>query len=151
MRKSFEPVVALSGVLKNSFFQYAATFVFAGNEVLNQTIQIQSDAHFIIVTTQYDTNIAANGGFPVGVGAQFGGSLVLLTDTSGQRFLGSQAIPASTLFGTAQRPYVWPFTHLFRANGGIQIQATGIVAALPQTVRYVFSGYKIPVGSVQLS
>jgi len=138
----------LARVLNNSFYEYAVNFTFVGNEQQQSNIQIQSDAHFSVVMTAYDTNIAATGGFGAGTAAQFGGSLVQLTDVAGQRILSNIAVPASTLFGTAQRPFVWPFTHLFRANSGITVQATGIVAATAQTVRYAFIGYKVPVGSV---
>lgn len=134
-----------SAVLRNSFFQYVQNFVFVANETQQATIAIQSDAHFLCVMTLYDTNGAAGAG--VVPGLLSGGSLVQLTDASGQRFLSSNPVPASALFGTAQRPFVWPFTHLFRANGGITISTTGTTGAA-QTVRYVFAGYKVPVGSI---
>jgi hypothetical protein len=125
----------------NDMFQYAANFTFVGNENQQVTIAIQSDADFICVLTTYDTNVAA--GVP---GAAFGGSLVQLTDLSSNRALQNIPVPASSLFGTAQRPYWWPFTHCFRRNGGIVISASGITAATAQTVRYVFAGYKMPPG-----
>lgn len=137
----------LGQITRDAFFQYAANFTFVGNENQQQAIPIQADAHFICVMTVYDSNIAAVGGFGAGVNAQFGGTLVQITDGS-QRLLSNIAVPASTLFGTAQRPFVWPFTHLFRANAPITISATGIVAATAQTVRYVFAGFKVPVGSL---
>ena len=140
--------VGLGSIVRDAFFQFTQVMTFVGNETQQFTIAVQSDAHFLCMMTSYDTNIAAVGGFGAGVNSQFGGTLVQVTDLSSQRFLSSGFVPASTLFGTAQRPFVWPFTHLFRANGGITIQATGIVAATAQVVRYVFAGFKVPIGSV---
>lgn len=143
------PVVprGLGSITRDAFFQFVQNFAFLGTETQQATIQIQADAHFLCVMTTYDTNLAAAGGFGAGTASQFGGTTVQVTDASSQRFLSSGPVPASALFGTAQRPFVWPFTHLFRANGGITIQATGVIAAA-QTVRYVFSGFKVPIGSV---
>ena len=137
----------LGQITRDSFFIYAQNFTFVGNDNQQAAIAIQADAHFICVMTMYDTNIAAVGGFGAGVNAQFGGALVLITDGS-QRNLSNIAVPVSTLFGTAQRPYVWPFTHLFRANAPITLSVTGIVAATAQTIRLCFGGFKVPIGSL---
>jgi hypothetical protein len=132
---------AMGNVVFNDMFQYAVNFTFVGNENLQTTIPIQADADFLCMLTTYDTNVAA------GVaGAAFGGSLVQITDLASNRALSNIPVPASSLFGTAQRPFWWPFTHLFRRNGGIVVSATGIAAATAQTVRYVFAGYKQPPG-----
>lgn len=137
---------ALGQIVRDSFFQYVQNFTFAGGtENFTVTIPVQSDAHFICVATQYDSSLQVGAGGGTILAA--GGSLVQLTDTSAQRFLQSAQVPISSLFGTAQRPYVWPFTHLFRANGGIGINITGVAAA-GQVQRLVFSGFKIPVGSI---
>jgi hypothetical protein len=138
----------LGNITRDAFFQYSQRFVFVGNETQQATIQIQADAHFICIDSTYDTNIAAAGGFGAGVASAFGGSLVQLTDVSSQRLLSNNPLPASTLFGTAQRPFVWPFSHLFRANGGITLNVTGITAVTAQTMHFVFSGFKVPIGSV---
>lgn len=133
-------VAGLAQILRDSFFQYAINFTFVGNENQQLTIPIQNDAHFLCVQTQYDTNVAA------GVaGAAFGGTLVQLKDGGSNRDLQNTPVPASSLFGNAQRPYWWPLTHLFRANTFIGVSATGIAAATAQIVRYVFSGYKVPL------
>jgi hypothetical protein len=138
----------LGNISRNAFFQYSQRFVFVGNETQQQTIQIQADSHFLCMATLYDTNSLVVAPFAVGTGAQFGGSLVQLTDVAGQRLLSNNPLPASTLFGSAQRPFVWPFSHLFRANGGITLSVTGINAASAQTMHYVFAGFKLPIGSV---
>ncbi|HLB37476.1 MAG TPA: hypothetical protein VJL31_12970 [Gemmatimonadales bacterium] len=133
---------ASGNVLFDDMFQYAVNFTFAGNENLQSTIPIQADADFVCVLSTYDTNVT-----PAVAGAAFGGSLVQLTDLSTNRALQNIPVAASTLFGTAQRPFWWPFTHCFRRNGGIVVSATGIAAATVQVVRYVFAGYKIRPGS----
>lgn len=139
MRKA--PAAVTAAVLRNTAFFYDQTFIFTSlNEVQTPTIQIQADAHFVVVATMYDTNQA---------GASFGGGLVQIQDVSGQRLLSKNQIPFDTIFGTGQRPFVWPFTHIFRANGGIQLTATNLFNGA-QTVRLVFAGYKVPVGSVNL-
>jgi hypothetical protein len=146
---------SLGQITRDSFFQYAVTFGVAptvftvGTETFNVTIPIQSDAHFICVMTEYDNSLQAATANNGAAGIVGGGAVVLLTDTSAQRQLASQQVPVNTLFGTAQRPYVWPFTHLFRANGGIGVQITGTaVAGAGQIIRLVFAGFKVPIGAV---
>lgn len=132
-------------IWRDSFFQYAANFTFVTNETQQTTIPIQADAHFLCVMSMYDTSAAA--GASGGTVVAAGGTTVQLQDVAGQRFLSSIAVPASCLFGTAREPYVWPFTHIFRANGGIILIVTGTTGA-PQTVRFVFAGFKVPIGHV---
>ncbi len=137
---------ALGQIVRDSFFINAVNFTLAGAENLQNSIQIQSDAHFLCVMTMYDTNVAA------GVaGAAFGGSLIQLTDGATAQQLSNIQVAASTLFGTAQRPYWWPLTHLFRASGFIGISITGIAAATAQTVRLSFGGYKVPKNAIDLA
>lgn len=137
------PQQTMARVLKNSFFEYGQNFTFAANENQQATIPIQSDAHFVCVMTMYDTSAGA--GASGGTVLAAGGATVQISDSAQQRFLTSIAVPISCLFGSGQRPFVWPWTHLFRANGGINISITGTTGAA-QTVRLVFAGYKIPVG-----
>jgi hypothetical protein len=145
----------LGAIWRDSFFQYASnalTFA-AGTENFQQTIQIQTDAHFLCVMTMYDNTLIVPGtgaltgaGFPVCIN---GGAVIQLTDASAQRALQSAQVPINTIFGTAQRPYVWPFTHAFRAGGGISFSITGAGATVAgQVIRLVFAGFKIPVGKV---
>jgi hypothetical protein len=147
--------IALAAIVRDSFFEYASaalTFA-AGTENFNQTIQVQADAHFLCVMTMYDSTVIVPGtgaltgaGFPVCLN---GGALIQLTDASAQRQLQSAQVPINTLFGTAQRPYIWPFTHAFRANGGIGFNITGAGASVAgQVIRLVFGGFKVPIGSV---
>ena len=147
----------IGDILYDSFFQYGINFTYVvGTEAFTGTIAIQSDAHFLCVESVYDVHLtvvpAFGAGTTLGVvpGLAAGGCLVTLTDGGSQRALSNQQVPASTLFGSAQRPFVWPFTHLFKANTSIGILSTGIAAAQMAgvTVRYVFCGFKVPKGSV---
>ncbi|MGH7187450.1 MAG: hypothetical protein ACREIB_14375, partial [Pseudomonadota bacterium] len=140
----------------DSFFQYAINFAYTvGPVALTGTIAIQSDAHFMCVETVYDVALTAAPAFGVGnLGAvpqlASGGCLVQLTDGGTQRAMQNIPVPASTLFGSAQRPFVWPFSHVFKANTSIGVLSTGVSAAamVGTTVRYVFAGFKIPIGSM---
>lgn len=150
MRKAQRLVRA--GVLRNSYFTYDITFDFtvAPPSTLTDTVRIQSDAHFICVMTMYDNQDFAAP--PVQTAAALGGALVQMQDTAGQRLLSVNQVPINSIFGTGQRPFVWPYTHLFRANGGILINIQNFLALVAGHSRYrlVFGGYKIPVGSVNL-
>jgi hypothetical protein len=149
------PGGSLGQITRDSFFEYTITFgvtpnVFTvGTESFNLTIPVQSDAHFICVMSMYDNSLQVNTNAQQLPNLIGGGATVLLTDTSAQRQLASAPIPLNSLFGTAQRPYIWPFTHLFRANGGIGVLITGTAATnAGAVIRLTFGGFKVPIGSV---
>lgn len=142
----------LGDVFYDTMFHYAinmggAAFV-TGLETLNGTIAIQSDANFLCVHSMYET------GVPTATSATRvtllnGGVLVQLTDGASGRAMSNILVPADTIFGSAERPYMWPFTHLFRANTPITFQITGQGAAvIGLTFRFVLGGFKVKVGSV---
>jgi hypothetical protein len=148
----------LGSVVRDSFFQYAVNITFGATGLDNQTpvIPIQSDAHFLCVQTMM-SNSAAVGGTATGASSPYtevlhGGAIVQLTDGGSQRLLSLIPIPANCLFGSAKEPYIWPFTHLFRANTFIGVSATGaITGAAPgmngANFRLVFAGFKVAIGS----
>jgi hypothetical protein len=148
---------ALADVVRDSFFQYGSNaFTFTvGNENLQQSIQIQSDAHFLCTSLSY-TNTAEVGNSANQTATPYvrisnGGALVQITDGSSQRFLSNVQVPLSTLFGPGFQPHILELTHLFRANGFINVSLTGMNNAAPfagQVIRLVFSGFKVPVGMV---
>jgi len=139
----------LGDVFIDSEFNYAlniggAAFV-TGLETLTGTIPIQSDADFICVHSMYETGLA-NAGVLLLLN---GGALVQLTDGSTQRAMSNIPVPATTLFGTAQRPYMWPLTHRFKANTPIGFQVTGLAASLIGiTMRFVLGGFKVPLNTL---
>lgn len=139
----------LSALYTDAFFEYATNVLLDGTgaNTVTSNIPIQSDAHFMVIHSMVNNSIEV--GASGGVVALQGGGVVLLTDGSSQRFLGSIPVPVSCLFGTAREPYVWPFTHVFRANGFIGVQVTGAGATMANaTLRFVFSGIKLPIGSM---
>jgi hypothetical protein len=143
----------LGDVLTDSFFTYApaSTFVFsAANENFQTVLPIQSDAHFLCKATGY-TNSAEAGNATGTTATPYvnvvnGGAIIQLTDGSNNRFLSNVQVPLNLLFGSGQLPHVWEFSFLFKANTSIGINITG-TAGISQTVRLVFYGMKIPVGS----
>jgi hypothetical protein len=144
----------LGDVFVDSFFQYSITMggaqFAAGTETLVGTIPIQSDAHFICVHSMYETGVATATN-ATRITLLNGGALVKLTDGATQRDLTNLVggVPADCLFGSAERPYMWPLTHLFKANTPISFQITGQGAALiGLNLRFVLGGFKIPRGSV---
>ncbi|MGH9181296.1 MAG: hypothetical protein ACRDY5_06235 [Acidimicrobiales bacterium] len=136
----------LGDVLIDEFFEYIATVTFTAsqNQILN--IPIQADAHFLCVSSYMNSNAATGAGTFAGACVNRGGSLVQLTDGGTQRALSSAQVPANTLFGSAQRPFIWPFRKIFRANTSITLNVTDTTAGA-QVVDYVFGGFKIPIGS----
>jgi hypothetical protein len=151
----------LGDVFIDSFFQYTITMggaAFAsGLETLVGTIPIQTDADFICVHSMYtDSQIATGLAAAPAVGAMLnGGVLVKLTDGATQRDLTNliAGVPVTSLFGSAQRPYMWPLTHLFKANTPITFQITGQGVGPPTvigvTFRFVLGGFKIPANTLQ--
>ena len=149
----------LGSVIRDSFFQYAVNITFGAGGVDNQTpvIPIQSDAHFLCVQSMMSNSSAV--GNPTATTATpyveilHGGAIVQLTDGGSQRLLSLIPIPANCLFGSAKEPFIWPFTHLFRANTFIGVNATGSVAGAAgigmngANLRLVFSGFKVAIGS----
>ena len=148
----------LGDVFVDSMFQYSITMGGAafvtGLETLVGTIPIQTDADFLCVHSMYD-----DGGLATGLlGARKpvlanGGVLVKLTDGATQRDLTNLVggVPVTALFGSAQRPYMWPLTHLFRANTPISFQITGQGIGPPTvigvTFRFVLGGIKLPANT----
>lgn len=130
----------LGSIVRDAWFTYAENFLpLAASTVVTRTIQIQTDAHFLCVMTIATRQTAAG----AAITRPDGGSTVKLSDASAQRALSNVALPIAGLFGTAERPFVWPLTHLFRAGGGITIELTDLTAA-NQDVRLEFSGFKVP-------
>lgn len=138
----------LGDIMVDEFFEYIQTIVFTGSDNQIKSIPIQSDAHFLCVSTYMNSSVATGGANFQGAGVNRGGSLVQLTDGGTQRALSSAQVPANVLFGSAQRPFIWPFRKIFRANTSIGLNVTDTTAAA-QTVDYVFGGFKIPLGTAK--
>lgn len=140
----------LGSVVRDSFFQYPVNLTFDGTGLnnLTPTIPIQSDAHFLCIQTMMSNAATIGGANTPYIDVLHGGALVQLTDGGSQRLLSLIPVPANCLFGSAKEPYIWPFTHLFRANTFIGINATGSGAVMANiNLRLVFAGFKVAIGS----
>lgn len=145
-------VMSLGDVTRDIFFQYSVTVTFsaAGTDTFTPVIQIQNDADFICVQTMY-SNSAEIGNAVATTATPFlrvlhGGALVQFTDGSTQRFLQNIQVPLSSVAGNAWEPYIWPFTHKFRAGGFIGLNITGVGAVMNSAnLRITFGGFKVPV------
>jgi len=134
----------LGDVIHDLPFQYAINITFiTGVDTIAGTIPIQSDAHFLCTHAMYESGLS-----PTAMLAQpNGGALVLISDTD-QKPLQFIPVPVTSIFGTAQRPYIWPMTKLFRANGIIPFAVTGLNAAFAGIVmRFVLGGFKVPINT----
>jgi len=136
----------LGDVMIDEFFEYILTVVFTGNDNQQKVIPIQADAHFLCIASYMNSSVASGAGTFLGACVNRGGSLVQLKDGSTSRDLSNAQVPANTLFGSAQRPFIWPFRKIFRANGYVSFNVTDTTGAA-QTVDYVLGGFKIPLGS----
>lgn len=133
----------LGDPLVHSVFQYTATLTFTvAGQTIRTTIPIQSDAHFMCSTSQFDTTTQV-----IDPGLDNGGSLALITDGGTNRDLANAQVATNLIFGNAKDPYIWPMTHMFRANSYIGLTVTDTTGAA-QVLRLVFSGIKVPLGSI---
>ena len=145
---------ALGNILRDDVFWYtpANPFTFtAANENFQGVIPIQSDAHFVCTATMY-TNSVEVGNIVATTAVDRlrvnnGGAVIVITDGGSQRFLSSAPVPVSSIFGNAELPYIWPLTHLFKANTSINVSITGTLGA-GQVIRLIFAGFKIPRGAL---
>jgi hypothetical protein len=147
----------LGNILFDEFFTYSIVLTWTtGAENLQQVIPIQSDAHFVCMVSTYTNshevgNMAATTSTPY-VNIWNGGAVVQLTDGGNQHFLSNIQVPVNSIFGTGQLPFIWPLTHLFRANTPLAINITGMGAAAPfagQVIQLNFHGMKIPLAHAQ--
>lgn len=150
--------LGLGNILEDCFFQYAPQnpFTFtAGNENFQVVIPIQSDAHFVCVSSVYSNtnesgNAVATTSTPY-IHITNGGAVIQLTDGGSNRPLSNVQVPVNSLFGfSAELPHIWAMPVLFRANTSIGINITGVAATAvfaAQVIRLTFNGYKIPLNS----
>lgn len=142
----------LGDVFIDTMFHYAinigGTQFATGLETLTGTIPIQNDANFLCVMGMYETGVATATN-STRVTLLNGGVLVQLTDGATQRALSNIPVPADTIFGSGERPYMWPLTHIFKANTPITFQVIGQGAAvIGLTFRFVLGGFKVPIKTV---
>jgi hypothetical protein len=134
----------LGDIRLDSPFQYAVNITFVtGVDTIPGTIPIQADAHFLATHSMYESGLSPTAMLAL----PNGGALVQVSDTD-QKPLQFIPVPVTTIFGTGQRPYIWPMTKLFRANGIIPFVVTGLNAAFAAiTMRFVIGGFKVRVNT----
>ena len=119
---------------------------------------VQNDSAFAMtatcffVTSQADALIANFQPFGSGGGTTIGiPATILLTDTGSGRQLSDARLAIDTLFGTAQRPFIWPRPKLLPPASTFQASLLNL-SATAMTLRLSFHGYKIfGMGIQQLS
>lgn len=137
----------LGDIIRDEAFYYILTVTFSASQNVTLNIPIQSDAHFVVVSSYMNSSVATGGANFQGAGVNRGGSMVQLIDGGTQRGLSNAQVPADTIFGSAQRPFVWPFRKIFRANTPVIFNLTDTTAGA-QVVDYVLGGFKVPVNSL---
>ncbi len=126
-------VIVETGLLRD-WFSISSSITFAAASArVPLTLSVPQDADFVLVKLMADSGDAA----PVQ-----GGALVNIIDQGSQRSLADAQVPLSTLFGTAQRPFILPMVHRFPRAGTIILDVTNTGAAA-QRINFVLSGYKI--------
>lgn len=138
--------------VEKTFFVYEQDFLPLGASATTfGNIQIQQDSHFLavagvaLVTNTTDTTVINSES-----NATMSSKLVLITDVGPGMPLSNVPVPLENMFGTAQRPAVWPIPKLFRAGGTIGTQIQNLIATA-HNVRISFWGiriyYNMPLGT----
>jgi hypothetical protein len=127
-----------------TFFIYEQDFIPLGaNATTTGTIQIQDDSHFLAVagvalvvdvtnTTVLNSESNANAS----------GIQVQVFDVASGAPLSQTPVPLDNMYGTAQRPAVWPLPKLFRASSSIATQAQNLLGTA-RNVRLSYWGIRI--------
>jgi len=116
-----------------TFFIYEQDFVtptqLGASATTVGNIQIQDDSHFLAVAgVALETDVANTTVVNSESNANASGVLVLVTDVGSGAPLSQVPVPLDNMFGTAQRPAVWPMPKLFRRGGTIATQVQNLIA-----------------------
>ena len=130
--------------VEKRFFIYEQDFVPLGASATTVgNIQIQADSHFLAVAgVALVTDVTNTTVLNSESNANSSGILVLVTDVGSGMPLSTTGVPLESLFGTAQRPAVWPIPKLFRAAGNIATQVQNFIATA-RNVRLSYWGIRI--------
>lgn len=131
----------MSSILKD-FFIYEVDFsALAFGSSATGNINIQADSDFELQKLCYFADIAA--------AAQTDDTRVIplvtinITDSGSGRFLSSDAVPVTSIFGTGQIPFILPTPKIFDARATISIEVANFSAATTYNLRLSFIGAKI--------
>lgn len=130
-------------------FTYTINFASLGaSATASANFLVQNDSAFVITQTTYlitdtsDVAVAELQPFGSGLTTGLVGVLVTLSDTGSGRNLMDAGVPIDGLFGTAQRPYVWPYPKILDPSSTFSTQLQNLVATA-RRVRLAFHGYKV--------
>jgi len=126
---------------QRDFFIYeaqVATLAVGGQDT--DTIQIQSDADFILQKLTYQADIA--GASQTDSARLIPNVTFQITDTGSNRQLFFNQVPIPNVCGTGQLPFIISNPRLFMRSSTIQIDFTSFEAAITPTIRISFIGYK---------
>ena len=130
------------------YFAYSMDIDLGVSTTAQGQFLVQNDSAFAIIstsfliTTQADAAIAEFQPFGSGLTTGLVPAVISLTDSGSGRQLSDAQIPIDTLFGTAQRPFVWPRPKLLSPATTFQSSLLNL-SATAMTVRLAFQGYKI--------
>lgn len=130
------------------YFAYSIIIDLDASGTAQGQFLVQNDSAFAITSTCYiatnQTNAAIIDLQPFGSGLDEGitDATILLTDTGSGRQLSDARIAIDTLFGTAQRPFMWPRPKLLPPASTFQASLQNL-QAVDMRLRLTFHGYKI--------
>lgn len=124
-------------------FSYVAYFdTIASGATKDVAINIENDSYFVTVSQTMDIWDAATGNTtrtdPVNAPMT-----VTLKDTSSGMYQMNQPAPVGSLFGTAEQPFVYLYRSRVYLPGGQLLVSLMNRMAAAQTVRAVFTGFKV--------
>lgn len=120
------------------FFTYSANFLpLAASGTATVDIAIQNDSDFLIVAATRVVSSEDNA-----TEVTFPPLLVTIVDSSSGRQLMDRAVHIENLFGSAQRPSVWPSPKLIRAAGTLSTTCQNLTATA-RNVRISYLGFKV--------
>ncbi len=122
-----------------TFFIYEQDFLPARGTVGLDvgTIALEADSHFLCVSGA--ATFASSDNSAIGPGQHY---LVRIIDGASGTPINNDFVPASHMFGTAQRPVLWPTPKLFQAAGSIITELRNL-AVFTDNVRLAYWGLRI--------
>jgi hypothetical protein len=129
------------GKITLDFFTYTADFLPITAGASSQVdIAITADSDFLILySSAWITDTASP---PVTVATTSANLTVTLRDTGSGRALSSNAVPVSSMFGTAQLPHIWVQPKLIGAASTFSVICNSL-DTVSRNARFAFMGAKI--------
>jgi hypothetical protein len=143
------PVV--TDVAKRRFFTYTVDFgSIASGTTVPKTLLINSNSDFEVIKLTQNSYVDTAGDEgtilydDLLMGVHYPGLTVMITDTGTQKKFMDIATPLTSLFGTAQQPFVLPNTWVLKPNTALTIEVSNLYTANTiANVQLAFVGRKI--------